>query len=334
VGLQKGHGVSEFVRTLHGGATSDGGGLMARMRRLVAALLVLGLAPHLRSSSSLAADASSARTAGSQGACIARTLRLRGAGGAEAGGEDGPLRAEEERKRRAAAADGPDSKRPRVAARGSKGGGSDAGARERGAGGADGKALVRIPRELLKKLRAVVKEVPPEGMPVAKFADRFQQLHGESLKATASSLGFGKVTALLSVLPAICNCTLPPMPPAVLAPAGVQEGAVGSSASADREDASAAPRMKRVYAPIPGAAKAARTAARKQLEKELWQEVDVSLDRMGTLAPGVAARLSRPPKRSLASRVCTACRSLPLPKPSKLTPTRCWQRNAGASCKG
>ncbi len=306
---------------------------MARMRRLVAALLMLGLAPHLRSSSSLAADASPARTAGARGAGLARTLRLRGAGGSEAGGEDGPARTEEERKRRAAAVDGPDGKRPRVAARGSgggSGGGSEAGARERGAGGADGKALVRIPRELLKKLRAVVKEVPPEGVPVAKFADRFQQLHGESLKATASSLGFGKVTALLSVLPAICNCTLPPMPPAALAPAGVQEGAVGSSASGDREDASAARRMKRVYAPIPGAAKAARTAAKKQLEKELWQEVDASLDRMGTLAPGVAARLSRPPKRCLASRVCAASRLLPLPK---LTPKRCWQRNAGTSCQ-
>jgi hypothetical protein len=50
-------------------------------------------------------------------------------------------------------------------------------------------------------------------------------------------------------------------------------------------------RRCRVYPPTPGAAKAAATAARKMREKEVWKQVDEAMDRMGTVAPGVAARL-------------------------------------------
>ena len=143
-------------------------------------------------------------------------LRLRG--GENTGGNQ---LLDEERKRTAAPTNSPDSpeepqgKRPRIAARNGE---EDLAKQVAGAGGAEGglgaeaekKALVRIPRDLLKRLRAVVKEVPPEGVAVAKFVDRYQELYDESLKATASKLGFSKVTALLSVLPSICNCTFPP----------------------------------------------------------------------------------------------------------------------------
>ncbi len=52
-------------------------------------------------------------------------------------------------------------------------------------------------------------------------------------------------------------------------------------------------RRCRVYPPTPGAAKAAAAAARKIREKEVWKQVDEAMDRMGTVAPGVAARLER-----------------------------------------
>lgn len=143
-------------------------------------------------------------------------LRLRG--GENTGGNH---LLDEERKRTAVSTNSPDSpeepqsKRPRIAARNGE---EDLSKQVAGAGGAGGrlgagaenKALVRIPRDLLKRLRVVVKEVPAEGVAVAKFVDRYQELYDESLKATASKLGFSKVTALLSVLPSICNCTFPP----------------------------------------------------------------------------------------------------------------------------
>ena len=86
-----------------------------------------------------------------------------------------------------------------------------------------------------------------------------------TLRTTAISLGFSKVTALLGVLPSICNCTFPP----------------GSSSSSicgltgDRNGNESLPSrpMKRIYLPVPGSVKAARKAARKKREDELMQEV-------------------------------------------------------------
>ena len=37
--------------------------------------------------------------------------------------------------------------------------------------------MVRVPRDLIKKLRTVVKEIPEEGVAVAWFADRYHELY-------------------------------------------------------------------------------------------------------------------------------------------------------------
>jgi len=140
-------------------------------------------------------------------------LRLRG-GEEDAGDSLKDSTADDERKRKGIPVDGLDDyhgKRPRVdtcSGPDIDDNGGATGNRDRNE--VQKKGLVRIPREVLKKLRAVVKEVPPEGMAVARFVDRYQELYRESLKATASTLGFGKVTAFLSVLPTICNCSFPP----------------------------------------------------------------------------------------------------------------------------
>ena len=90
------------------------------------------------------------------------------------GGQD-----EDERKRKVAAADSsedkPGGKRPRLAERDQQGG-LDCGADGNGRSGRE-KAIVRIPRELIKRLRAVVKEIPEEGVAVAWFVGRYQALH-------------------------------------------------------------------------------------------------------------------------------------------------------------
>ena len=90
------------------------------------------------------------------------------------GGQD-----EDERKRKAAAADAsedkPGGKRPRLAER-DQPGDLDCGADGGGRSGRE-KAIVRIPRDLIKKLRAVVKEIPEDGVAVAWFVGRYQALH-------------------------------------------------------------------------------------------------------------------------------------------------------------
>jgi len=89
-------------------------------------------------------------------------LRLRG-------GQD-----DDERKRRVDAADSREDgagKRPRLAA------GHHHDRSRDGGGGRAEKAVVRISRDLLKKLKAVVKEIPEEGVAVAWFAGRYQELH-------------------------------------------------------------------------------------------------------------------------------------------------------------
>ena len=115
-------------------------------------------------------------------------LRLRGAGNGD------------ERKRKAGSTDalggGSSDKRPKVDP-------IEAGPKVSG--------VVRIPRTVLKKLRAVVKHLPADGVTVAQFEARFREMHQECLHQSARTLGFAKSAALLNVLPSICSCRLPPV---------------------------------------------------------------------------------------------------------------------------
>ena len=152
-------------------------------------------------------------------ACVARRVPhlLRFRGGFECGGE---VTAGDERKRTAESTDEqdkPQGKRARVSEKPAfhSNNGIQPAAAADGRGGKEGtgvesKTMVRIPRDLLKKLRTVMKEVPEEGVAVAKFVDCYQKMYNESLKVVAISLGFSNVTALLTVLPSICRCSLPP----------------------------------------------------------------------------------------------------------------------------
>ena len=124
----------------------------------------------------------------SSGCLLVALLRLRGAGNGD------------KRKRKAGSTDalggGSSDKRPKVDP-------TEAGPKVSG--------VVRIPRTVLKKLRAVVKHLPADGVTVAQFEERFREMHQESLHQSASTLGFAKSAALLNVLPSICSCRLPPV---------------------------------------------------------------------------------------------------------------------------
>lgn len=103
----------------------------------------------------------------------------------------------------------------------------------------------------------------------------------ESLKTVASSLGFKKVTALLSALPAICNYTWPSSTVPIQKDGlsfgmEVHVNGLGKSNDGEVSDKPAARKhQKRIYRPLPGAAKAARIAAEKLRQKRLWQQVCV-----------------------------------------------------------
>ena len=104
----------------------------------------------------------------------------------------------------------------------------------------------------------------------------------------ACSLGFNKVTALLSALPAICDYTWPrgAQPPETC---GASAGTAAAAANESSTDAAAAaanesskdcgdkPKgarlQKRIYRTRPGAGRAAKAAAEQLRQRQLWQQV-------------------------------------------------------------